>query len=89
MEHHNDPTLHRKGLGILKRKRHTALVAIVLLIIAFVILHVVAANSIYKAGFSLKNPLSYLMIGGFLVLGAFKLKYLWRFKYGKGTHFKK
>jgi hypothetical protein len=50
----------------------------------------VFANSIYKAGgFSLKNPLSYVMIGGFLLLVAFKLKYFWRFKNSIGKHFKK
>jgi ferredoxin-NADP reductase len=90
MEHNNDRTLHGMGLGILKGKRHSVLVAVVLMIIAFVILHALAANSIYKAGgFSLKNPLSYLMIGGFLVVAAFKLTYLWRFKRGIGKHFKK
>jgi len=35
-------------------------------------------------GFSLRNPYSYVMIGGFLVVAAFKLTYLWRFKRGKG-----
>ena len=78
------------GLGILKGKRHIVLVAVVLMIIALVILHAVAANLIYKAaGFSIKNPLSYLMIGGFLVLIAFKLKLLWRFRNSIGKHFKK
>jgi len=90
MEHNKDRTLHGMGLGILKRTRLSVLVAVVLMIIAFVILHAVAAQSIYKAGgFSLKNPLSYLMIGGFLVIAAFKLTYLWHFKRGKGKHFKK
>ena len=78
------------SLGILKAKRHSVLVAVVLMIIAFVILHAVAAHSIYKAGgFSLRNPYSYVMIGGFLVVAAFKLTYLWRFKRGKGKRFKK
>jgi hypothetical protein len=77
MGHDHDRSVHGKGLGILKGKRHILLVAGVLMTIALVILHVVFANSIYKAGgFSLKNPLSYLMIGGFLLLVAFKLKYL-------------
>jgi len=90
MEHDSDRTVHGKGLGILKGNRHIVPAAVVLMIIALVILHAVAANSIYKAGgFSLKNPLSYLAIGGFLVLVAFKLKYLWRFKNSKGNHFKK
>jgi hypothetical protein len=58
--------------------------AVVLMIIAFVILHAMAANSIFKAGgFSVKNPYSYLMIGSFLVLAAFKLTYLWHVKHGK------
>ncbi len=89
MEHNKDRTIHGMGLGILKGKRHRVLVGVVLMIIAFVILHAVAAHSIYKAGgFSLKNPLSYLMIGGLLVVAAFKLTYLWRFKRSKGKHFK-
>src|SRR6266478_6111341 len=86
MEHNNDCTLHGMGLGILKRTRHGVVVAVVLMIVAFVILHVMAAHSIYRAGgFSLKNPLSYLMLGGFLVGAAFKLTYLWRFKRAKGN----
>jgi hypothetical protein len=90
MEHDHDRTVHGRGLVILKRKRHIPFVAVVLMTIALVILHVVFANSIYKAGgFSLKNPLSYMMIGGFLLLVAFKLKYLWRFKNSIGKHFKK
>src|SRR5260370_3220741 len=57
MEHNHDRTVHRRALGILKGKRQILLVAVVLMIVAFVILHVVFANSIYKAGgFSLKNP---------------------------------
>ena len=90
MEHEHDRTVYGKGLSILKGKRHILLVVVVLMIIALVILHVVFANSIYKAGgFSLKNPLSYVMIGGFLFLVAIKLKYLWRFKSSIGKHFKK
>ena len=90
MEHDHDGTVHGRGLGILKGKRHILLVAVVLMIIALVFLRVVFANSIYKAGgFSLKNPLSYVMIGGFLLLVAFKLKYLWRFKNTMWKHFKK
>ena len=78
------------SLGILKAKRHSVFVGVVLMIIAFVILHAVAAHSIYKAsGFSLKNPYSYWVMGGLLVAAAFKLTYLWRFKRGKGKHFKK
>ena len=90
MEHNHDRAVHGRALGILKGKRHILLVAVMLMIIALVILHVVFANSIYKVGgFSLKNPLSYVMIGGFLLLVAFKLKYLWRFKKSIGKHFKK
>ena len=90
MAHDHDRTVHGRALGILKGKRHILFVAVVSMIIALVILHVVFANSIYKAGgFSLKNPLSYVMIGGFLLLVAFKLKYLWRFKNSIGNHFKK
>ncbi len=90
MEHDHDRTVHGRALGILKGKRNILFLAAVLMIIALVILHVVFANSIYKAGgFYLKNPLSYLMIGGFLLLVAFKLKYLWRFKNSIGKHFKK
>jgi uncharacterized membrane protein len=90
MEHDHDRTVHGKGLRILKWKSHILLVAVVLMIIALVILHVVFANSMYKAGgFSVKNPLSYVMIGGFLLLAAFKLKYLWRFKNSIGKHFKR
>jgi hypothetical protein len=90
MEHDRDRTVHGRALGILKGKRHILFVAVVVLIIALVLLHAAAANSIYKAGgFSAKNPLSYMMIGGFLLLVAFKLKYLWRFKNGTRKHFKK
>ena len=90
MEHDHDRTVHGRALGILKGKRHILFLAAVLMIIALVILHVVFANSIYKAvGFSLKNPLSYVMIGFFLLLVAFKLKYLWRFKNSIRKHLKK
>ena len=90
MEDDHDRNVHGWGLGILKGMRHIPIVAVVLMIIALVILHVVFANSIYKAGgFSLKNPLSYVIIGGFLLLAVFKLKYLWRFKNSVGKHFKK
>ena len=47
MEHNNDRTLHGMGLGFLKRTRHSVLVAVVLMIIAFVILHAMAATSMY------------------------------------------
>jgi hypothetical protein len=41
-------------LGILKGKKHVVLVVVAFMIIALVILHAFAANSIYKAaGFSL------------------------------------
>jgi hypothetical protein len=77
-------------IALFKGKRHILFVAAVLMIVALVVLHVVFAHSIYKAGgFSVKNPFSYVMIGGFLLLAAFKLKYLWRFKNGIGKHFKK
>jgi hypothetical protein len=47
------------------------------MIIVLETLHVVFANSIYKAGgFSVRNPLSYVVIGGFLLLVAFKVRYL-------------
>jgi uncharacterized protein (DUF2062 family) len=72
MERDHGRTVHGRALGILKGKRHILFVAVVSMIIALVILHVALANSIYKAGgFSLKNPLSYVMIGGFLLLAAF------------------
>jgi len=90
MAHDHDRTVHGRALGILKGKRHILFVAVVSMIIALVILHVVFANSIYKAGgFSLKNAISYVMSGGFLLLVRFKLKYLWRFKRRIGNHFKK
>ena len=90
MEHNHEGTVHGRALGILKGNRHILFVAVVPMIIALVILHVAFANSIYKAGgFSLKNPLSNMMIGGFLLLVTFKLKYLWRFKNSIGKHFKK
>jgi hypothetical protein len=90
MEHDHKRAVHGRTLGILKGKRHILFVAVVPMIIALVTLHVVFANSIYKAGgFSLKSPLSYMIIGGFLLLVAFKLKYLWRFKNSIGKHFKK
>ena len=60
------------------------------MIIVLVTLHVVFANSIYKAGgFSVRNPLSYVVIGGFLLLVAFKVRYLWRFKNSIEKQFKK
>jgi hypothetical protein len=83
-------TVHSTGLGILKGKRHIALVAVVLMIVVLAILHGVFAHAMYKAGgFSLKNPVSYLMIAVFLVIAAFKLRFLWRFKNRIGKHFKK
>ncbi len=64
--------------------------AVVLMIIVLVTLHVVFANSIYKAGgFSVRNPLSYVVIGGFLLLVAFKVRYLWHFKNSIEKQFKK
>jgi len=88
MEHHHDRPVHGRGLGILTGKRHILLVVVVLMIIAVVVLHVGFANSIYKAaGFSLKNPLSYMMIGGFLLLLAFKVRYLWTLK-SRNANFK-
>jgi hypothetical protein len=78
------------GLGILKGKRHILFLATALMTIGLVILHLVVAHSIYKTGgFSLKNPLSYVMIAGVLLLVALKLKYLWRFKNSIGRHFRK
>ena len=63
---------------------------VVLMIIVLVTLHVVFANSIYQAGgFSVRNPLSYVVIGGFLLLVAFKVRYLWRFKNSIEKQFKK
>jgi hypothetical protein len=88
--HDHDRTVQGRGLTILKGKRGILFVAAVLLIIALAILHAVFAASLYKAGgFSLRNPLSYVIIGGFLLLAAFKLRYLWRFKNSIGKHFKK
>lgn len=49
MEEKNDRSVHGMLFCILKGKRHILLVAVVLMIIAFVVLYVVAANSIYKA----------------------------------------
>ena len=90
MEHDHGRTVHDRALGILKGKKHILFPAVVLMIIALVVLHVVVAKSIYKVGrFSLKNPLSYVMIGGLLLLVAFKVRYLWRFKNNIGKHFKK
>ncbi len=90
MEYDHGRMVHGRGLGILKGKKHILFVAVLLMIIALVILHVVFANSIYKAsGFSVKNPLSYVVIGGFLLVAALKLKLLWRFKNSTGKHFKK
>src|SRR5260370_1983016 len=76
MEHDHDRTVHGRALGIFKGKRHILFVAVVSMIIALVILHVVFTHSIYKAvGFSLKNPLSYLIIGTFLFLFSSNLNY--------------
>jgi len=90
MEDDHDRSVHDNCLGILKGKRHILFVAAVLMIVAFVIQHLVLAHSIYKAGgFSVENPFSHVMIGGFLLLAAIKLKYLWRFKSSIAKHFKK
>jgi hypothetical protein len=90
MEHDHDRTVHDKGLKVLQGKKHVLFLAVVLIIIALVVLHVVFANSIYRAGgFSLKNPLSYVMIGGFLLLVIFKIRYLWRIKNDIGKHLTK
>jgi hypothetical protein len=90
MEDDHDRSVHDNGLGILKGKRHLLFVAAALMIVALVILHLVLGHSIYRAGgFSLKNPLSYVMIGSFLLLAAIKLTYLWRFKSSIAKHFKK
>jgi ferredoxin-NADP reductase len=59
-------------------KNHFALIAIVLMIIVAVLLHAAAAISLLSTGFGallLHNPISYVMIGGMLVV-MFKLKYL-------------
>ncbi len=89
MENDHNRTVHRWRPTNLKGKRHILFVAVVSMIVALVILHVAFANSIYRAGrLSLKNPLSYLTIGGFLVLAAFKLKLLWRFKNSIGKQLK-
>jgi hypothetical protein len=90
VEDNHGRTVHDKGLGILKGKRHILFVTAVLMTVALVILHLGFAHSIYKAcGFSVKAPFSYVMIGGFLLLAAFKLKYFWRFKNSVGKYFKK
>jgi putative Ca2+/H+ antiporter (TMEM165/GDT1 family) len=90
MEHDHHPSGHRGFLGILKGKRHIRFVAFVVMIIALIILHVVSANSIYKAvGFSLKSPYSRWVIGSLLLVAAFKLLYLWRFTSRIGKHLQK
>ena len=90
MEDDHNRTVHGWRLGTLKGKGHILFLAALSMIIGLVILHGVFVHSICKAGgFSVKNPLSYVMIGGFLLLVAFKLKYLWRFKNSIGKHFKK
>jgi hypothetical protein len=86
MEQNHNRTAHGMGLGILKGKRHIVLLAAVLMIIALVVLHAVAAQAV---GFSLENPLSYAVIGSFLLVAVLKLKLLWRFKNSIGKHFKK
>jgi hypothetical protein len=54
-----------------------------LVIVAAFILHAVGAHALYKAGgFTLRNPLSYVLLGGFLAIAAFKIKYLRRLKRG-------
>jgi hypothetical protein len=90
MEHDH----HRSGqsafVGILKGKRRILFVAFVVMIIALVILHAVLANSIYKAvAFSLKGSHSRWLIGGVLLVAAFKLFYLWRFKSSIQKHLQK
>ena len=86
----HDRTVHGTGPRIPKEKRHILFVAVVLMTIVLVTLHVVFANSIYKAGgFSVRNPFSYVMLGGFLLFVAFKVKYLWRFKNRREKQFKK
>jgi ubiquinone/menaquinone biosynthesis C-methylase UbiE len=69
------------------RKSHLPLIAIVLVVVVFVILHVAAAVSIFRAGFdtvSFKNPFGYLAIALFLVLAIFKLTYLLGLKRRRG-----
>jgi hypothetical protein len=90
MENDHNRTIHGNALGILKGKRHILFVAAVLIIVALIILHLASIHSIYKAGgFSIKNRLSYMMIGSFVFLFAFKLKFLWRFKNNIRKYFKK
>src|SRR2546427_13019980 len=90
MEDDHNRTVHGWHLGEHKGKEHILFLAALSMIIGLVILHDVFVHSICKAGgFSVKNPLSYVMIGGFLLLAAFKVKYLWRFKNRKGKNFKK
>jgi hypothetical protein len=90
MEHDRDHyrSAHGRFVGILKGKGHLLFVAP--MITALVILHVVFANSIYKAvGFSLKSPYSRWMVGGLLLVAAFKFLYLWRFKSSIQKHLQK
>src|SRR5260370_29827819 len=71
------------------RKSHVRNIAIVLVIAVLVILHAIAAVSIFHRGFgafSLKNPATYPMIGLFVVLAIFKLRFLLGFESRKEKH---
>jgi hypothetical protein len=90
MENKTDHTASGTRVGVPKGIRHIPLVLATMMIGGVVILHAVGAHSIYKAGaFTLKNPLSYLMIGGLVVVVAFKIKYLWQLKRGMRKDFRK
>jgi uncharacterized membrane protein YozB (DUF420 family) len=90
MEHDQDRAIHGKAARIPTGKRHILFLAAVLIILGLVALHLAFANSIDNAGrFSLKNPLFCVMIAAFVLVGAFKVTYLWRFRNSIGKQFRK
>lgn len=71
--------MHLMTMSPIAWKRHFVLIALGLIIIAFVVVHIAAATSIFKSGVGasfLKNPVFYLMIGLMLVVVPLKLKHM-------------
>lgn len=86
-ELHNMNSMH--GATNHKSMSHVILIALGLIIVAVIIGHIVAANSLFKSGFNasfLNNPLSYLMIVLMLVIVPFKIKHLLSFIHKRKTY---
>ncbi len=63
-------------------KKHALLGVVVVMVLAFIILHVFAVNSLQSV-ISLKSPLAYLMIAVMLMVVPFKLKHILALKHLK------